>query len=177
MTLHLAIDSNAVRLWELANDGRWDDAKQASGPEQSLAMLRLFLYGDVLFLIAPAVRQELRSHGNPEVAADSVKLLDVLFEELGHQSSLDDFIATWAGRGASAKDAVWLGEVVLSGRADGIVTFDTKLIRGIGGQIEGIPVRTPVEQWIELDIQPSANLRALPGFGHPLLAIDDWRLD
>lgn len=178
MAVSAAIDTNAMRLWQLANQGLWSDASQQEGPEEALAMLQSFLYGNTEFWIPHSVTTELQNHGDPDLVERTARDLDVLFLplEVTDEDEVDSFVARWCGRGASEADARWLGEVWHVGRMDAAVTFDLKLIRGLGEEIEGLRLFTPRQFWEWLEIPAGAAPRKEPAPGHPLTQIDGWRI-
>jgi hypothetical protein len=133
----------------MANRGEWDVGDEARRDE-SLAMLRIFLYGDQVNWIPPAVVAELGGHGSAAVRAATDAALAVTFIELEirDQQVIDEFVGRWTGRGASRSDATWLGEAWHVGYVTTAITFDLRLVRGVGGEVDGMMVRTPSDYWV-----------------------------
>ena len=177
MSLAIALDTVAVRLLELANDGRWEDAKQEGGAEEALAMLRTLFYADVVPWLPRTVVNELKSHGSELVVADTEDLIDVQLLELPIKDpgEVEKLVERWQGKVASAQDSRWLAEVRHVGYVDVAVTFDTRLIRGVSGSVEGLTVCSPSSLWAELAIPRGETPRKTPAMGHPLYGVEDWR--
>jgi hypothetical protein len=176
VTLGLAIDTVAVRLLELANEGKWDEAKQREGPEQSLAMLRVLLYGDIVAWLPRSVIEELRAHGDIDVVANTEQLLAVQLLDLPVEDpdAVEALAGQWEGKIASANDARWLAEATHVNHIDLVVTFDQKLIRGTSGEVLGKPVMAPLDLWSQLAVPKGANPRRTPAPGHPLYGSSEW---
>ncbi len=173
----MAVDTVAVRLMQHANNGDWDAATQVDGPQQALAMLRMFIYADVEFWKPPWVQVELEDHGCPVFVAETEALTTVLFHDIPQQDAdaVREFRTELTCRGVSAKDARWLGEVLAWGHADSIVTFDGKLIRGLGGEVHGLVIAEPEHHWARLNILPGAKPLRRPAMSHPLSHVDEWK--
>lgn len=145
---------------------------------EALAMLRIFLYGDLIHWLPPSVIEELGGHGDEAVVAATNAVVEVLFDELviENQEAVDAFVERWSGKGASKSDATWLGEAWHVGFVETAITFDLRLVRGVNGEVEGLRVMTPRQYWHELDVPSGAQPRVVPAFGHPLYGIESWRV-
>ncbi len=140
-------------------------------------MLWTLLYEDVVPWLPRTVVNEWKSHGNEDVVAATEDLIDVQLLELPIEDpgEVEKLVERWQGKIASAQDSRWLAEVRHVGYVDVALTFDTRLIRGVSGSVDGLTVCAPSSLWAELAIPRGATPRKTPAFGHPLYAVEDWR--
>jgi predicted nucleic acid-binding protein len=178
-TLEIAVDSNALTYLIEATSAKYDPIIDSSGlATERIAMIRIFLYCGIAFIVLPSVKKEYKQILNEFWRGEhdeftNMLLLDLPFEfnkeQLEHRSK--ELIVYHNKK----IDCQILAEAEMA-HINFLLTCDNDFIKNLGPYAKGLIITRPSKFFDSRNIKAGSNPKVIPSPSNPLSNISWWRI-
>ncbi len=175
-SMNPAIDSNALTyLVEAMTPGYAPSLDKSALAAERVAMIRTYLYTDVLFWVGPEVEKEYERIRDQNRHLLHFQTVAVLLAEGGVDSSFA--IDARARELEAFHSGVSDCRVVAESEARGcaiLLTCDDALATRLASRAK-LQILRPTAFWLQLDVSPGTPIKRTPSRSNPLSGVDWWR--